>query len=187
MLGPTGPRCRAGCAETRHARPRDRRCHAGGHTRCCGCARQLPAARDLAAAEPPPARGHAGRALAAERLGVKGRFEVLERQRVVEDIGVGDVVGVPGKRRGSRSPPTAVGCVSPRRSTFFALSGLEGTYAVPLTGLAIYSSWWTRLPARSAPGRVEPATADGYRRRGALRSSSTRASVAPSRSRSRHW
>jgi hypothetical protein len=37
--------------------------------------------------------------------------------------------------------PTAVRCVSRRRSPFSVLSGLEGTYAVSLTGPAIYSIW----------------------------------------------
>jgi hypothetical protein len=32
------------------------------------------------------------------------------------------------------------------------LSGLEGTYAVPLTGLAIYSSWETRPPGKVRSG-----------------------------------
>jgi hypothetical protein len=36
-------------------------------------------------------------------------------------------------RSAAQSPPTAVRCVSRRRSPFLVLSGLEGSYAVPLT------------------------------------------------------
>ena len=49
------------------------------------------------------------------------------------------------------SPPMAVRCVSRRRSSFFVLLGLWGTYAVPFTGPAIYSRWGTR-PSGSLAG-----------------------------------
>src|SRR5205814_2216456 len=71
-----------------------------------------------------------------------------------------------------RSPPTAVRCVSRRRPPSIVLSGLEGTYAVPLTGPAIYSSRETRpsggtgcrLAWEAIANRSQPLSADAEAR-----------------------
>ena len=63
-------------------------------------------------------------------------------------LGTAATVGGPRRRATGRSapqsPPTAVPSVSRRRPPSIVLSGLEGTYAVPLTGPAIYSTSETR-------------------------------------------
>jgi hypothetical protein len=90
-------------------------------------------------------------------------------------------------RTAPQPPPTAVRCVSRRRSSFFVLSGLEGTYAVTLTAPAIYSTCETR-PARAealARGFGASVSVAGERSDFARRGSATTTASEPPTARSR--
>ena len=60
-------------------------------------------AGDPAAVEPRRASRYPLRPFATERLGVEGRLQVLERQRVVEDVDIGDRVTMARKGRAGTS------------------------------------------------------------------------------------
>src|SRR4051794_12576730 len=80
----------------------------------------------------------------------------------------------PAPRPARPRPPTAVPCVSRRRTSFIVFSGLEGTYAVPLTGPAIYSTWGTRPTARRRRWFCAEAEAWLPRRRGSPPATATK-------------